>query len=478
MSAIDDLTPVPAQPEISEGNKTFSQKTYALYVYIRTKLIPAMIELQSLIINAITGSYSGSSTTSLTITDTGELSLTTDTGRGFKPGTPVRLASAASPLNYVDGVTKSYNATTGAFVMFAQVKNGSGTFASWSLTIIPSGGGLAGLGANKFTGLQSFANEVPVDSAANLDLTAANSNLIKLTGTTPVESITMPQSTPIKIKAASAVVFVHSASLAVQGLANYTCMPGDLLELTKDGDGVVRVTVIQSALITLATATQAEAEAQALNNRIITPLRLKQVIDYIFNKTGDAPAFACRAFANINMALAGTYAGGAATVTRAASFSTAAITTTNDHGHITGNYVYALTGVVAGYYQVTVTGPKTFTITTVATTALTAVPITFGVLTIRNAGNIGSVASKNPGVSGDCIVNYKVAMPNDNYSLTANCTQRGGASAPGSNRSVGFGADNLSGVRGIYTAQATQLYCQISSGADVAGDVLTLSVFA
>lgn len=163
MSAIDDLTTVPAQPEISEGNKTFSQKTYALYVWIRTRLVPAMIELRDLIVNSVTGAFSGTSSTSVTIVDTGEVSIATDTGRSFKPGTPVRLANVADPRIYIDGITKTYNASTGALAFYAQAKAGSGTYTSWSLTIIPSGGGLAGLGSNTFVGSQ-FVPDDPYDA--------------------------------------------------------------------------------------------------------------------------------------------------------------------------------------------------------------------------------------------------------------------------------------------------------------------------
>ena len=154
MSAIDNLTPVPDQPEISEGNQTFHAKAYALYKWMREKLAPAISELRDMIVNAVTGAFTGSSVTSVTIVDTGEVSIITDTGRSFKPGTPARLASIANPLNFIDGVTKTYDETTGAYTMFAQAKNGSGTFADWSLSIIPSGGGLASLGSNTFTGNQ------------------------------------------------------------------------------------------------------------------------------------------------------------------------------------------------------------------------------------------------------------------------------------------------------------------------------------
>lgn len=163
MSAIDDLTTVPDQPQISEGNKTFSQKTFALWLWIRTKLVPAMVELRDLIVNSITGAFSGTSTSTVTIVDTGEVSITTDAGRSFKPGTPVRLAYVTDPLNYIDGITKTYNASTGAIVFYALSKAGSGEYSNWSLTIIPSGGGLAGLGSNTFVGAQ-FVPDDPYDA--------------------------------------------------------------------------------------------------------------------------------------------------------------------------------------------------------------------------------------------------------------------------------------------------------------------------
>lgn len=165
MSAIDDLTTVPDQPQISEGNKTFSQKTFALWLWIRTKLVPAMVELRDLIVNSVTGAFSGTSTSTVTIVDTGEVSITTDTGRSFKPGTPVRLAYFTDPLKYIDGITKTYNASTGALVFYALSKAGSGEYSNWSLTIIPSGGGLAGLGSNTFVGAQ-FVPDDPYDATS------------------------------------------------------------------------------------------------------------------------------------------------------------------------------------------------------------------------------------------------------------------------------------------------------------------------
>jgi hypothetical protein len=65
-----------------------------------------------------------------------------------------------------------------------------------------------------------------------------------------------------------------------------------------------------------------------------------------------------------------TAAGGICTVDRAAASTTATITTQFPHRLTTGNTITVLTGVVVGDYVVTVLTPTTFTITTVATTAI------------------------------------------------------------------------------------------------------------
>ena len=129
----------------------------------------------------------------------------------------------------------------------------------------------------------------------------------------------------------------------------------------------------------------------------------------------------CKAWVNFDGTASGTFAGGASTVTRVASSTTATVTTTNAHGLITGNTVYALTGVAAGSYTVTVLTSTTFTITTVATTALSAVSITFAVNSIRASYNVSSIADN--GV-GDYTVNFTTAMVDANY-----CAVFGGARA-------------------------------------------------
>lgn len=129
-----------------------------------------------------------------------------------------------------------------------------------------------------------------------------------------------------------------------------------------------------------------------------------------------APVYGCRAWVNFDGTAAGAFAGGASTVTRANGSNTATITTTNNHGLITGNAVYAASGVAAGNYLVTVLTTTTFTITTAATTALTAASITFSVVSIRASGNVSSIADNG---TGDYTVNFSTAMPDANYTFVS-----------------------------------------------------------
>lgn len=278
MSAIDDLTPVPDQPEISEGNQAFHAKAYALYKWMREKLAPAVIELRNLIVNAVTGSFTSTSGTSFTI-GTGDISITIGTGLGFVPGTSIRSAYMTDPTKYVDGIVKTYNSSTGALIFAGQTTAGAGTYANWSISIIASSGTFASLVSNKFTALQTWANEVTIASATTIDLAAAGSNQFKLTGTVQVEGATMPQGAIIKGRAVAATPLKNSATFIVQGGADYTCAAGDWLEFKKDGDGNVHVSITSIAQLKKTSSAKAIAGTDdadfmtALSTRQAYPLR-------------------------------------------------------------------------------------------------------------------------------------------------------------------------------------------------------------
>jgi hypothetical protein len=117
----------------------------------------------------------------------------------------------------------------------------------------------------------------------------------------------------------------------------------------------------------------------------------------------DSGTVSAKAWVNFNGSTSTTWAGGGSTVTRVSGSTTATVTTATNHNLITGNSVYALTGVVAGIYVVTVLTATTFTIQTVATTALSSVTITFQGCTIRSSYNISSVTKNG---TGDYTINY------------------------------------------------------------------------
>ncbi|MCE2836697.1 MAG: hypothetical protein LW834_07015 [Cyanobium sp. 49614_E6] len=121
-----------------------------------------------------------------------------------------------------------------------------------------------------------------------------------------------------------------------------------------------------------------------------------------------------KAWVNFNGAAVPAWAGGAATVARVAGSTTATVTSAAPHGLVTGHSVYALSGVVAGTYVVTVISPTQFRFTTTATTALNNVAIMFATNAIRASKNVSSVADIALGVF---IVNFTVPFADGNYAI-------------------------------------------------------------
>lgn len=172
------------------------------------------------------------------------------------------------------------------------------------------------------------------------------------------------------------------------------------------------LTAVPSASLTGALPALSGANLTSLTAANLTGDVPKAQIATNLNASGTAPFYVARAWVTFNGTLAGTFAGGTSTVSRTAGSTTATVTTTTAHGLVTGNTIQALTGVVAGTYTVTVLTSTTFTITTVATTLLSAASITFGFNSITASGNVSSITDNG---IGDYTITFATAMPTADY---------------------------------------------------------------
>jgi len=105
-------------------------------------------------------------------------------------------------------------------------------------------GSYASLGANTFTGLQTWSAGANIASAATVDLTAATGNTVVITGTTTTTALTMNAGQQMVLVASGAWPLTHHATnLNIAGGVDVTCSAGDRVFAFKDGGGVVRVAV-------------------------------------------------------------------------------------------------------------------------------------------------------------------------------------------------------------------------------------------
>lgn len=141
--------------------------------------------------------FLGSSSTSATI-GTGSYSFTSTPNRPWVANLPLKIVDGSNSANYMTGAVTSYDASAGTLVFAASASAGSGTISSWSITI--SGTGPAGPAGPTFTGgaltaltyavgvAINLAVPVDVATATTANIGAASSNMVRLTGTTTVES--------------------------------------------------------------------------------------------------------------------------------------------------------------------------------------------------------------------------------------------------------------------------------------------------
>lgn len=125
---------IPALPSLDRTSATFKTDLDAFFLTQLPATIPAFNAEIDRVNQFAFGSYSATSSTSLTI-GTGSKTLTIDAGKGFAVGQPVLIASTASPTNYMSGQVNAYNSGTGAMTVNVTAIGGSGTVASWAVSV-------------------------------------------------------------------------------------------------------------------------------------------------------------------------------------------------------------------------------------------------------------------------------------------------------------------------------------------------------
>jgi len=149
------ITPLPTPPSRSDTPTTFNSLADAFlgaFPLFQSELNAWAAALPA----EITGTdFAATSTTSLAI-GTGSKSLTIQTGKGFQIGQPVRIASTSTPANYMDGQVTAHDSGTGALTVNVATVGGSGTIASWTISILPAGAG----SFVTLTGAETLTNKI------------------------------------------------------------------------------------------------------------------------------------------------------------------------------------------------------------------------------------------------------------------------------------------------------------------------------
>lgn len=131
-----------------------------------------------------TGIYGATSATGNTIT-TGSKTFTTQSGLAYLPGIRVRVASTASPLNFMEGQVTSYSGTT--LIMNVDLTNGGGTPTSWNIGVAGERGAAGPPGAGGIVQTGTFNGSVSsITGSSSVYVFAGPTTTITLTTTSRV----------------------------------------------------------------------------------------------------------------------------------------------------------------------------------------------------------------------------------------------------------------------------------------------------
>lgn len=174
------------------------------------------------------------STTSMVI-GLGAKSFVVESDKDFGAGEVVFISSSVAPsVNNMYGVISSYEINTGLMDADITSFNGSGTIASWFVTVSSAAG--TTLVNNTFTGHQNFARATVASHATTADIWNALGNQIDWTGTATTTAFpTAPQAGATReLICAGACSFTAGANLLIEGVASgntLQCSANDIVNV-------------------------------------------------------------------------------------------------------------------------------------------------------------------------------------------------------------------------------------------------------
>ena len=183
---------------------------------------------------AIAGAFVGTSTTNLLI-GLGSKTFVTQSGEQYTAGIWMTAVSNANSANWMFGQVTSYIGAS--LVLDVQAIGGSGTLASWNLSLTGARGatGPAGSLSGVATGTVELLSGAAIASAATVNLDTATGNRVHITGTTTITAVTLTRGPRTVIFDGILTLTHHATNNNLPGGANIITAPGDRAIYESDG---------------------------------------------------------------------------------------------------------------------------------------------------------------------------------------------------------------------------------------------------
>lgn len=181
------ITPLPDPPSRGQTPEVFAEKGDAFL-----GALPRLaLEIDAVATAMTANATNATSTSSHTIASSGSKTFNTQIGKSYLVGMTVRASSTANGTIWMQGDVTAYNASTGVLSITMNASQGSGTLASWNLSLSSSsssGGSLA----QDFS-VRSLTHAIGADiaSATTINLASVQGNFVRVTGSVPIEGATM-----------------------------------------------------------------------------------------------------------------------------------------------------------------------------------------------------------------------------------------------------------------------------------------------